>query len=138
MSGIWVSAATIARFAVAGSLMTPMAGGQSAPKAARTILMVTLGQASGAIDPIAPVLLSQEGSLLLTPPFLFHYIARRKELEASTNDSFNVVASGKVRTNVDRRFALEDDVDAHKGWEARATSGTTVLIVQPSVPRSFP
>ena len=32
MSGIWISAATI-RFAVAGSLMTLMAGGQSAPKA---------------------------------------------------------------------------------------------------------
>ncbi len=37
MSGIWISAATIARFAVAGSLMTLMAGGQSAPKAASTI-----------------------------------------------------------------------------------------------------
>jgi hypothetical protein len=38
MRGIWISAATIARFAVAGSLMTLMAGGQSAPKAARTIV----------------------------------------------------------------------------------------------------
>ena len=38
MSGIWISAATIARFAVAGSLMTLMAGGQSAPQAARTIV----------------------------------------------------------------------------------------------------
>jgi hypothetical protein len=41
MSGIWISAATIARFAVAGSLMTLMAGGQSAPKAARTIVAQT-------------------------------------------------------------------------------------------------
>ena len=41
MSGIWISAATIARFAVAGSLMTLMAGGQSAPKAARTIVEQT-------------------------------------------------------------------------------------------------
>ena len=38
MSGMWISAATIARFAVAGSLTTLMAGGQSAPKAARTIV----------------------------------------------------------------------------------------------------
>ena len=37
MSGIWISAATIARFAVAGSRMTLIAGGQSAPTAARTI-----------------------------------------------------------------------------------------------------
>jgi reactive intermediate/imine deaminase len=48
-------------------------------------LMVTFGQASGPIDPIAPVLLSQKGSLFLTRPFLFHYIERREELEASTN-----------------------------------------------------
>ncbi len=41
MSGIWISAATIARFAVAGSLMTLMAGGQSAPTAARTIVEQT-------------------------------------------------------------------------------------------------
>ena len=41
MIGIWISAATIARFAVAGSLMTLMAGGQSAPKAARTIVEET-------------------------------------------------------------------------------------------------
>jgi hypothetical protein len=41
MSGIWISAATIARFAVAGSLMTLMASGQSAPKAARTIVEQT-------------------------------------------------------------------------------------------------
>jgi hypothetical protein len=42
MSGIWISAATIARLAVAGSLMTLMAGGQSAPKVARTIVEQTL------------------------------------------------------------------------------------------------
>jgi hypothetical protein len=41
MSGIWISAATIARFAVAGSLMTLMALGQSAPKAARTFVEQT-------------------------------------------------------------------------------------------------
>src|SRR5207245_7000101 len=44
-------------------------------------LMVTFGQSSGPIDPIAPVLLSQKGSLFLTRPLLFHYIARREELE---------------------------------------------------------
>src|SRR5580658_5787903 len=40
MSGSWISAA-VARFAAAGSLMTLMAGGQSAPKAARTIVEQT-------------------------------------------------------------------------------------------------
>ena len=92
-------------------------------------LMVTFGQASGPIDPIAPVLLSQKGSLFLTRPIPFHYIERREELEASTNELFSMVASGKVRINVNQRFALKDAADAHKALEARATSGATILTI---------
>jgi NADPH2:quinone reductase len=92
-------------------------------------LMVTFGQASGPIDPIAPVLLSQKGSLFLTRPILFHYIQRRDALEASANELFEVVASGKVRINVNQRFALKNAADAHKALEARATSGSTILTI---------
>jgi NADPH2:quinone reductase len=92
-------------------------------------LMVTFGQTSGAIEPIAPVLLSQKGSLFLTRPILFHYIASRDALEASANELFAVVASGKVRINVNQRFALKDAADAHKALEARATSGSTILTI---------
>jgi NADPH2:quinone reductase len=90
-------------------------------------MIVTFGQPSGAIDPIAPVLLSQKGSLFLTRPVLFHYIERRDALEASASELFEVVASGKVRINVNQRFALKDAADAHKALEARATSGSTIL-----------
>ena len=83
-------------------------------------LMVTFGQASGPVDPIAPVLLSQKGSLFLTRPFLFHYIGRRDALEASANELFEVVASGKVRINVNQRFALKDAAHAHKPCWKRA------------------
>jgi len=92
-------------------------------------MIVTFGQTSGAIDPIAPVLLSQKGSLFLTRPVLFHYIERRDALEASANELFEVVASGKVRINVNQRFALKDAADAHKALEARATSGSTILTI---------
>jgi NADPH2:quinone reductase len=92
-------------------------------------LMVTFGQASGPIDPVAPVLLSQKGSLFLTRPFLFHYIERRDALEACANELFEVVTSGKVRVNVNQRFALKDAADAHKALEARATSGSTILTI---------
>jgi 2-iminobutanoate/2-iminopropanoate deaminase len=82
-------------------------------------MIVTFGQTSGAIDPIAPVLPSQKGSLFLTRPVLFHYIERRDALEASASELFEVVASGKVRINVNQRFALEDAADAQKVLEAR-------------------
>ena len=80
-------------------------------------------------DSIAPVLLSQKGSLFLTRPFLFHHMKRRDALEASADERFEVVASGKVRINVNQRFALKDAADAHKALEARATSGSTILTI---------
>ena len=92
-------------------------------------LMVTFGQASGPVDPIAPVLLSQKGSLSLTRPFLFHYIGKQHELEASANDLFAMVAAGKIRINVNQRFALKDAAQAHRALEARATTGSTVLAI---------
>jgi NADPH:quinone reductase len=92
-------------------------------------LMVTFGQASGPIDPITPVLLSQKGSLFLTRPILFHYIQQRDALEASAKELFEVVTSRKVRINVNQRFALKNAADAHKALEARATSGSTVLTI---------
>jgi NADPH2:quinone reductase len=91
--------------------------------------MVTFGQTSGAIEPIAPVLLSQKGSLFLTRPILFHYIASRDAFEACANELFEAVASGDVRINVNQRFALKDAADAHKALEARATSGSTILTI---------
>jgi hypothetical protein len=45
---------------------------------------------------------------------------------------------GKVRINVNQRFALKDAADAHKALEARATSGSTILTIQPSIQRSLP
>jgi len=63
---------------------------------------------------------------------------RRGDLEASTNELFHVVSSGKVRIHVHQRFSLKDAADAHKALDARATSGSTVLIIEPTVQRSFP
>jgi NADPH2:quinone reductase len=92
-------------------------------------MMVTFGQTSGAIDAIAPVLLSQKGSLFLTRPVLFHYIELCDAPEASASELLEVVASGKVRINVNQRFALKDAAEAHKTFEARATSASTILTI---------
>jgi NADPH2:quinone reductase len=47
----------------------------------------------------------------------------------TTNELFEVVASGKVRINVNPRVALKDAADAHKALEARATTGSTILTI---------
>jgi NADPH2:quinone reductase len=91
-------------------------------------LIVTFGQASGPIAPIAPVLLAQKGSLFLTRPSIFHYIATRQELEASAKDLFDAVASGTVRIYINQRFSLREAARAHVALESRSTTGATVLL----------
>jgi NADPH:quinone reductase-like Zn-dependent oxidoreductase len=54
------------------------------------------------------------------------WIERREDPEASTNELFNVVASGKVRINVNQRLALKDDADAHKALAARSRRKTFI------------
>ncbi|HEX6603731.1 MAG TPA: zinc-binding dehydrogenase, partial [Sphingomicrobium sp.] len=92
-------------------------------------LMVSFGNASGPVEPFSPLLLSQKGSLFLTRPTLFNYIAARDELERAANELFEVVQSGKVRIEVKQRFRLEDAAEAHRALEARETAGSTVLTI---------
>ncbi|HEU0285129.1 MAG TPA: quinone oxidoreductase, partial [Sphingomicrobium sp.] len=92
-------------------------------------LMVSFGNASGPPDPIAPGLLAQKGSLFLTRPTLFSYIATREELEQSAAELFDMVRSGKVKVEIGQRFALKDAAEAHRQLEARTTTGSTVLTV---------
>ena len=92
-------------------------------------LMVSFGQSSGPVEPFSPSVLQQKGSLFLTRPTLFHYIAGRTELEASAAELFAMVASGKVRIDVQQRFPLAQAAAAHRALESRATSGSTVLTV---------
>jgi len=92
-------------------------------------LMVSFGNASGPVEPIAPALLAQKGSLFLTRPTLFHYIATRRELDQSANELFDVVRSGKVKIEVKQRFPLKDAAEAHRALESRKTTGSTVLTI---------
>lgn len=92
-------------------------------------LMVSYGNASGPPDPIAPGLLAQKGSLFLTRPTLFHYIAERDELEQSAGELFAMVGSGRLHIDVGQRFPLRDAAEAHRALESRSTSGSTILIV---------
>ena len=91
-------------------------------------LMVSFGNASGAVEPFRPVLLAQKGSLFLTRPTLANYTATRQELEETTAEVFEVVGSGAVRIEVNQRYALQDAAQAHRDLEARITTGSTVLL----------
>lgn len=91
-------------------------------------MMVTFGNASGPVDPVAPLLLSQKGSLYLTRPTLMSYTATREELLAAAADLFEVVGKGIVEVEVRQRFPLADAAAAHRALQGRETVGSTVLL----------
>jgi NADPH2:quinone reductase len=92
-------------------------------------LMVSFGNASGAVEPFSPLVLSQKGSLFLTRPTLYNYTARREELERAAGELFEAVTSGKVKVEVKQRFPLKDAAEAHRALEARQTTGSTILTI---------
>ncbi|MYK90250.1 MAG: zinc-binding dehydrogenase, partial [Acidobacteria bacterium] len=91
-------------------------------------LMVSFGNASGAVEPFRPAILAQKGSLFLTRPTLANYTSTRQELEETTAELFDVVGSGAVRIEVNQTYALENAAQAHRDLEARRTTGSTVLL----------
>ena len=52
----------------------------------------------------------------------------RKDLLAAAAELFEVVRSGAVRIAVRQTFSLKDAAEAHRALEARATTGSTVLL----------
>ncbi len=91
-------------------------------------LMVSYGNASGAVPPFAPLELSKRGSLFLTRPTLFHYVAKRADLERSARELFEVIGSGAVRIEIGQTYPLRDVAQAHRDLEGRRTVGSTVLL----------
>jgi NADPH2:quinone reductase len=91
-------------------------------------LMVSYGNASGAVEAFNLGLLAQKGSLYVTRPALFSYTATRDELLACANDLFDVVSKGAVKIEINQRFSLDQAADAHRALEGRETTGSTLLV----------
>ncbi len=91
-------------------------------------LMVTFGNASGTVPPFDVGVLGKKGSLYLTRPTIFGYVARREDLERGAAELFEIVRSGKVKIEVSRTFPLAEAAEAHRALEARATTGSLVLL----------
>ena len=91
-------------------------------------LMVSFGNASGAVAPVNIGILQTKGSLYLTRPTLGTHIASRADLVKRSNDLFNVVKSKKVKIETTARYKLADAAQAHRDLEGRKTTGSVVLI----------
>lgn len=91
-------------------------------------MMVTYGNSSGPVPPVAPLELSKRGSLFLTRPTLFHYIATRSALQRAARELFGLVAQSVISVHVGQTYPLQDAAGAHRDLESRQTTGSTVLL----------
>ncbi|MEL6483206.1 MAG: quinone oxidoreductase, partial [Pseudomonadota bacterium] len=90
-------------------------------------LLVSFGNASGAVTGVDLGILAGKGSLFVTRPTLVHYTATREMLQAAADDYFGALESGAVKIAAPTEYALADAVKAHQDLEARKTTGSLIL-----------
>ncbi|MBV1834853.1 quinone oxidoreductase family protein [Novacetimonas pomaceti] len=91
-------------------------------------LMVSYGNASGAVTGVSVGTLASHGSLYLTRPSLGTYIAGRESLTAGAAELFSLLEKGVLVPRIGQEFALRDAAQAHIALELRATTGSTILL----------
>ncbi|HYO83011.1 MAG TPA: quinone oxidoreductase [Bryobacteraceae bacterium] len=90
--------------------------------------MVTFGNASGPVDPVSPLALTQRGSLFLTRPKLADYVAGEDELRWRAGDVLGWAAAGRLKVTIDREYPLGEAATAQQDLAERRTSGKLLLI----------
>ncbi len=90
-------------------------------------MMVLFGQSSGVVENFEPQTLNAKGSLFLTCPSLFHYVAKRDELVERANDVLSWVAAGELSVRIDSKLPLAEAGEAHRRLEGRKTAGKVLL-----------
>ena len=92
-------------------------------------MMVSFGNSSGPVGDIAPLVLSQKGSLFLTRPTLVNYTATAEELDWRANDVLNWLGQGKLKLHIHKVYPLADAGQAQRDLESRKTTGKLLLRV---------
>jgi NADPH:quinone reductase len=91
-------------------------------------LMVSYGNASGAVTGVNLTILAQKGSLFVTRPTLATHIATRDALEEAAWELFDMMDKGAIRVTVDHRYPLAEAARAQADLVERRTTGSCVLI----------
>jgi NADPH2:quinone reductase len=91
-------------------------------------LLALFGASSGPVPPFDPAQLNSKGSLFLTRPTLWHYIATRAELEWRAGEVLNWVASGELKLRTEYTYPLAEAARAQIDLEERKTTGKILLV----------
>ncbi|MCB0212280.1 MAG: quinone oxidoreductase [Anaerolineae bacterium] len=90
--------------------------------------LALFGQSSGKVPPVDLGILNAKGSLYVTRPSLFHYIAKRDELLWRSGELFDWLAADELDVRIDRQLPLAEAAEAHRLLEGRHTTGKLLLI----------
>ncbi|NNA05715.1 NADPH:quinone reductase [Pseudomonas lundensis] len=91
-------------------------------------LMVSFGNASGAVTGVNLGILSQKGSLYVTRPTLASYANTPENLQKMADELFEMIRSDNITVDISQRFALKDAARAQTELSARRTTGSTILV----------
>jgi NADPH2:quinone reductase len=79
------------------------------------------------VPPFDLIHLSGKGSLFVTRPTLWHYIATRAELEWRSGDVLGWAANGTLKLRTEYVYPLAEAAQAQLDLEARKTTGKILL-----------
>ena len=91
-------------------------------------MMVSFGNSSGPVANIDVKKMIQPKSLYFTRPTMFHYLAKKNELQEGAEKLFEKVKLGKIKVEISKKYDLEDVVQAHKDLEGRKIIGPAIII----------
>src|SRR5580698_1408404 len=91
-------------------------------------MLVLYGMSSGPVPPVDPARLSEKGSLYMARTTLAHFTATREELLARTSALFGMIAAGKLKVRVAKKYPLAQAAEAHRDMESRKLAGKLLLI----------
>ena len=91
-------------------------------------MMISFGNASGALDPIDVKKYIAHKSLFFTRPGLAHYGAGRTALEEGASALFEQIKFGRIKINIFKEYKLSEAKKAHEDLEGRKILGPAVLI----------
>ena len=90
-------------------------------------MMVSYGNATGAVDPFPVLELASRGSLFLTRPILSDFIQQRQDFVDAANELFTLITKKVIRVHLNTIMPLADVAEAHINLESRSTTGSTIL-----------
>ncbi|MGA2855424.1 MAG: quinone oxidoreductase [Candidatus Sulfotelmatobacter sp.] len=91
-------------------------------------MLVIYGMSSGPVPPVDPAKLSEKGSLYMARTTLAHFTATREELVARTSALFGMIAEGKLKVRIAKKYPLADAPQAHRDMEAHKVAGKLLLV----------